>query len=750
MHPDELKLTAYALNEIEPTDEVIVKQHLENCAACQQAVEETRRLAGLLSEQLAKEPCPERSVSLPQSAITLQMSAKRRSLGRFGWTGVSVATAAALFVIAALLLPAFQNSSEQRALLAKSQAEPTDNSPLDVLGTGGTSVPTAHPIELTKTPTGAVIQQQLGRLAADPTGATPNSLAYKDQPQRGFSTASPSLTLPTPYWQSNNLGYVPTKAELRLDRSSNTFTGGTTITAGSARKTELTVRAYVSGVTVNAGTVIEVPAINVTDPQPMDQFNEPVHNTEAYDRIDDNPFREVREHPLSTFSIDVDTASYSNVRRFLTSGTRPTKDAVRIEELLNYFPYDYAPPKDDKPFASHVEMAECPWNREHRLLRIALKGREMPENERPLSNLVFLLDVSGSMQPENKLPLVKQAMQMLVKRLGENDRVAIVVYAGASGLVLASTTCDHKETIGAALENLQAGGSTNGASGIQLAYEQAEKNFIKAGTNRVILCTDGDFNVGITDSGSLTRLIEEKAASGVFLSVLGFGMGNLKDATLESLADRGNGNYAYIDTPKEAKKLLVDQLSGTLVTIAKDVKIQIEFNPSLVSGYRLIGYENRVLAAEDFNNDKKDAGEIGAGHTVTALYEIVPAGQAVGTPAVDPLKYQQPAKPAAAVAGASPELLTLKLRYKEPTGETSRLVEYPFTDSNRKLSDSSKDFRFAAAVAEFGMLLRNSPHKGNATFDTALELAQEGKGADADGYRAEFLQLIGLAKQLRN
>ena len=424
---------------------------------------------------------------------------------------------------------------------------------------------------------------------------------------------------------------------------------------------------------------------------------------------------------------------------------------MRIEELLNYFAYDYSPPKDDKPFATHVEVAECPWNIEHRLLRVALKGREVAADKRPVSNLVFLLDVSGSMQPANKLPLVKQAMELLVRKLGENDRVAIVVYAGASGLVLSSTTCDQKESILASLDRLQAGGSTAGAAGIQLAYNVAQQNFIRGGTNRVILCTDGDFNVGVSSDAELEKLIEEKAASGVFLSVLGFGMGNLKDSKLETLADQGNGNYAYIDNEKEAKKVMVDQMSGTLVTIAKDVKIQIEFNPAQVAGYRLIGYENRILQAKDFNDDKKDAGEIGAGHTVTALYEIVPAGHAVGQPAVDPLKYQKAAQPAAVVPAGEPsrELLTLKLRYKEPDGQTSRLLEYPIVDSNHRFAESTKDFRFAAAVAEFGMLLRDSPHKGNATYDSVLELAQEGQGTDREGYRAEFISLVGLAKQSR-
>lgn len=470
------------------------------------------------------------------------------------------------------------------------------------------------------------------------------------------------------------------------------------------------------------------------------------HNTDAFQRITDNPFLAVVQNPLSTFSIDVDTASYAIIRRFIEQATLPPKDAVRIEEMVNYFNYDYAPPTDERPFATHCEVAQCPWKPEHRLAKIGIKGKVIADDKRPRSNLVFLLDVSGSMDDPRKLPLVKASMQQLVGKLGENDRLAIVVYAGASGLVLPSTSCDHKETILSALERLQAGGSTNGGEGIQLAYDLAVRNFIKGGTNRVILATDGDFNVGVTNQGDLTRLIEEKAKTGVFLSVLGFGMGNLKDATLESLADKGNGNYAYIDSLKEAKKVLVEQMGGTLVTIAKDVKIQVEFNPAVVGAYRLIGYENRLLRNEDFNDDTKDAGEIGAGHTVTALYELAPVAMLADLklPNVDPLKY---AKPAAAVA-ENAELLTLKLRYKQPDGDVSQLIETPVRDGGAKWADASKDFRFASAVASFGMLLRESPFKGNATIGSVLELAQEAKGADAAGYRAEFIELLRKAQPL--
>jgi Ca-activated chloride channel family protein len=474
----------------------------------------------------------------------------------------------------------------------------------------------------------------------------------------------------------------------------------------------------------------------------------PPANTEAYSRIDDNPFIAVAQEPLSTFSIDVDTASYANVRRFLNQNTLPPKDAVRIEELLNYFPYDDPPPSNasEDPFSVRVELAGCPWNGDHRLARIGLKGRPIDQEKRPPSNLVFLIDVSGSMGPPNKLPLLKSSLQRLVEQLGENDRVAIVVYAGASGLVLPSTSCLHKPEILSALEQLQSGGSTNGGAGIQLAYDMAVAHFIKGGTNRVILATDGDFNVGVASEGELTRLIEQKARSGVFLSVLGFGMGNLKDANLEKLADKGNGHYAYIDTAQEAEKVLVQEMGSTLVTIAKDVKIQVEFNPSKVGAYRLIGYENRLLAKQDFNDDRKDAGEIGAGHHVTALYELVPAGKEKDLPGgVDPLKYQ---KAAGGSAVPSRESLTVKLRYKEPDGQESRLLERGVVDEGAEYARASADFKFASAVAGFGMLLRDSPHRGSLSYAGVRELAESAIGADPSGYRKEFVELVRKAQEL--
>ena len=468
--------------------------------------------------------------------------------------------------------------------------------------------------------------------------------------------------------------------------------------------------------------------------------------TEAYDRIQDNPFLAAAQNPLSTFSIDVDTASYANVRRFLTQGQLPPKDAVRIEELLNYFRYDYPEPTGDAPFSVTTELAPCPWRPEHRLALVGLRGRSLEDRALPPRRLTFLIDVSGSMESSDKLPLLKQALALLVEGLREPDQVAIVVYAGNSGLVLPPTSGERKAEIRTALASLEAGGSTAGGAGIELAYRVAAEMYRPGAINRVLLATDGDFNVGVTSVGELSRLIEEKRKTGVFLSVLGFGQGNLKDATMEMLADRGNGNYSYIDSEAEARKVLVSEAGATLVTIAKDVKLQVEWNPRRVAGYRLVGYENRLLRAEDFADDRKDAGEIGAGHTVTALYEVVPAGQPLDAAGSEPLRYQQP--PALAPAAASGELLTLKLRYKEPEGDTSRLVTTTVAASS-ETAHGSERLRFAAAVAGFGLLLRESEYRGQASWPMVLELARAAKGRDLEGYRAEFLSLAERAAVLQ-
>ncbi|PHY00256.1 MAG: hypothetical protein CK530_11190 [Planctomycetaceae bacterium] len=475
---------------------------------------------------------------------------------------------------------------------------------------------------------------------------------------------------------------------------------------------------------------------------------------ERYAHFMENSFLASVTQPLSTFSIDVDTASYAIVRRFLSSGNLPPSDAVRIEELVNYFPYDYPQPTGDAPFSVTMETAACPWRSGNLLLKVGLKGRQIDRRERPAGNLVFLIDVSGSMAENNKLPLVKQALGMLVEELTENDRVSIVTYAGDAGLKLPSTSGDQKQQILAAINGLSSGGSTHGSAGIELAYRQAAEHFITGGVNRVILATDGDLNVGVTSDTNLIELIQAKATGGTFLTVLGFGAGNLQDEKMEKLADNGNGLYAYIDGAREARKVLVEQLTGSTIAIAKDVKIQIEFNPAQIVSYRLLGYENRLMAAAEFRDDRKDAGEIGAGHCVTALYELLPAAAAADAIQPEPLKYQAQTSEAPAtqrpspqpVAAASGELLTLKLRFKRPDGNTSQLEEFPLAKRGGTFENASTDLRFASAVAAFGMLLRQSNHSGTATFAEVAKVASHALGPDVGGYRAEFLDLVRKAE----
>lgn len=469
---------------------------------------------------------------------------------------------------------------------------------------------------------------------------------------------------------------------------------------------------------------------------------------ESYATISENGMKNVSTDPLSTFSIDVDNASYSNVRRYINMGQLPPSDAVRIEEMINYFRYDYPEPDGKHPFSLYTELGTCPWNSKHLLFMAGLKGKSIDKSELAPSNLVFLIDVSGSMDDPMKLPLLKSAFSMLVNELRPADRVAIVVYAGAAGMVLESTPGNKKETILAAIDNLEAGGSTAGGAGIKLAYAEATKNFIKGGNNRIILATDGDFNVGESGNGSMERLVEEKRKSGIFMTVLGFGMGNIKDDKMEIIADKGNGNYAYIDNLQEARRVLVREFGGTLFTIAKDVKFQVEFNPARVSSYRLIGYENRMLNNEDFNDDSKDAGEMGSGHTVTALYEIVPADNDE-RPSVDPLKYSQVKETKTVEKQFGDEYLTVKLRYKLPDESASKVFDKAVTGMASRNTGSSANFRFAAAVAEFGMILRNSDYKGSSSVESILKLAQGSRGEDNDGYRAEFMRLVSATGDLK-
>jgi len=500
-----------------------------------------------------------------------------------------------------------------------------------------------------------------------------------------------------------------------------------------------------------------IPSIGGLTEPPQDQPGlgmGPGEGGDKFEPIEENNYIAVADQPLSTFSIDVDTASYSKIRSYLSQfGSLPPRDAVRVEELVNYFTYDYATPTDEHPFAANVEVASCPWNPTHRLVRVGIKGKEVDTEDRPASNLVILLDVSGSMNNANKLPLLKKGMKMLVDQLGENDKVSIVVYAGAAGMVLEPTYGYEKAKILAALDRLQAGGSTNGGQGIKLAYKTATENFIQGGTNRVILCTDGDFNVGETSTGGLVGMAAAQAKKNIYLSVMGFGIGNHNDSMLEQLSNKANGNYSFIDNEKEAKKVLVEQMSGTLLTIAKDVKIQIEFNPKKVASYRLVGYENRLLAAQDFNDDRKDAGEIGAGHTVTAFYEIVPAKGdgdtevAAVDPKVDELKYQT--KPETTEAADTNELMTLKLRYKQPEEDVSTLMTYPVVDAGQQFNQATGDFQFASAVAMFGLKLRGSNFHKETNFAEIEELVASNVDGPGSSYREEFLDMIRQVERLQ-
>jgi Ca-activated chloride channel family protein len=756
MNTDDPKFTAHALGELEdltPAERAEIEALINDDTHAAAEASETRKLATRLREELqaeatqpltaaqrAKVLAAMHSVALPKTPKVIPF-----------WRRSTVLSAIAACLIVGLFISMIHFAME------KDRKSHYGDVARSSYGEGDVSVPIPDGIEVPQDMVAEVAQASVAASSPnlDVRSTSASSASFKMAPVQvgvNISTApanpAPNISLNPTQAPAVGMGLSKGQAARIGEFRGHWSKGGKAMGQPSSQS-----RAGISPVTTTGALESTV----TRDYASFDTGKSAPPNTESFDEITDNPFLPVRENPLSTFSTDVDTASYAIVRRFLNEQRLPPKVAVRIEELLNYFTYDYPQPKGDAPFSATMEVATCPWTPAHRLVRIGLKGREIAKDKRPASNLVFLLDVSGSMQPANRLPLLKQSLGLLIDQLGAEDRVAMVVYAGSSGCVLESTS--DKAEMRLALGRLEAGGSTNGGSGIQLAYDIARKNFIKGGTNRVILGTDGDWNVGITNHESLFELITQQAKSGVFLTALGFGMGNLKDAMLVKLADKGNGNYGYIDTLLEAKKLLVDQLSGTLVTISKDVKIQVEFNPAQVSGYRLIGYEKRLLAKEDFNDDKKDAGEIGAGHTVTALYEVVPAGKELPKAAtVDPLKYQGTSaeKSDAAEKSAirnpqsaiSPELLTLKLRYKAPDGDTSKLLEFPLTDTGATFEKSTRDFRFAAAVAGYGMLLRDSPHKGNATWDSIRELAMEGKGDDANGYRAEFVSLLEKAQAL--
>ncbi len=781
MKTDDPRLTAYALDELAPAERAGIEALLADDSSLSEEVRATRELAAQWKGELHGEAAAPLSPTQRSKVLAVARTAGMGALpadARFTRTGQTVlALAAGLILIGfiAMLMSPMSlldgsagrlAGNEQRTghfksteglvlgtsvSVADMAAPPASEVRLRADASGAAAFQPSATITTTNMPPGAALPGSDGTPSFSVAAVSASSTSFTGEVNRIAQTTPPVLA-----------PYAPAPAILTPQPS-------TALTKMTAGKTAGFTGGWAKGGAASRGGGAyangELPAEVVAGGESFRVRREAdrAGNTESYDAIADNAFLPVKDHPLSTLSIDVDTASYANVRRFLTSGALPPKGAVRIEEMLNYFPCDYPQPAGDAPFSATMEVAACPWTPEHRLVRIGLKGRDLARSERPAANLVFLLDVSGSMQPANKLPLVKESLRLLIDQLDDRDQVAIAVYAGASGTVLDPTR--DKAAMRTALDRLEAGGSTNGAGGIQLAYALAAKSFIKGGTNRVILATDGDFNVGITSQSDLVELIEKKAKSGIFLSVLGYGMGNLKDSTLEKLADKGNGNYGYIDTLAEAKKTLVEQMNGTLHTIAKDVKMQVEFNPAQAAAFRLIGCENRLLAKEDFNDDKKDAGEIGAGHSVTALYEVVPAGGVVPgvPPPVDELKYSS--KPASAPGAekaeifnpqapisnspSSPELLTLKLRYKMPDGDVSTKLEFPLTDRGETWEKSSPDFRWAAAVASFGMLLRDSPHNGRAKWDSTLELAHEGRGEDRAGYRAECIALIEKARTLR-
>ncbi len=840
--PDDPKLTAYALDELDPAERAEVEAFLKTSDEARREVEDIRRMSQLLTHELRGEACPMLSAEQKQ-VIENKLEETSSNVIQFPWRRVFALAglAAAACVMVGLVVPAYQKSYQRRMSSvvlneARQLDAAKDQYALDNNKTGDV-VPDFEDL----TPylkAGSRLANSGGKDSLGNEfvlGDIQSRLEINAKTQRELALNSPSEsgTFWGPYaggptdkkegWENGwRNSHYSERSTSSINAPSATPkpepaspTGGGTfwdpgdvndrVTAGSGVRTKPAKRAVSAGVvmqsspsstdekksgwnssphnTLDGGSVFYsggqaafkktfdrgADGVNgvIKTPSQMDDLgtwksdnggyppiSEPNSGPgdESYEHVRENPFLSAAKNPLSTFSADVDTASYANIRRFINEGSLPPRDAVRIEEMINYFPYDYSPPRNGDPFAVHVEVSACPWNGDHRLARIGIKGKEVAPSKRPPTNIVFLIDVSGSMAPENRLPLIRKGLRMMVKELNEDDRVAIVTYAGTSGLRLPSTAAGDQKKILNALDSLEAGGGTNGGAGIQLAYETATRNFIEGGVNRVILATDGDFNVGVTNQDELVRMIQNKAKSGVFLSVLGVGMGNLKDSTMEKLADKGNGHYAYLDTLDEARKVLLEQLNGTLMTIAKDVKIQVEFNPAQVGGYRLVGYEKRMLRQQDFNNDRKDAGEIGAGHTVTALYEIVPAGVVAERPEVDDLKYQKSKKSSPAWYSGwfanKEEMMTVKLRYKRPDGDTSKLMEIAVSDKGSAIASATDDFKFAAAVACFGMGLRDSPNKGSASWHTVLELAADAEGYDPNGYRAEFIELVKKARTL--
>jgi Ca-activated chloride channel family protein len=772
INPNDPKWTAYVLGELDKADSEAVERLLKSSPEARALVDELTAASAALTEALDEAPAD--VLTAAQRASVRQAADAQRSRWQVpDWLAMLPmrwAVSAASLVVVAIAVAVVMRAPQPAREIALTPAGPPPSAvpnhaapiapvPSAVPPSAATTPPQDRIVQAPVDPPAQAHIQVAGALGESETGgASVNAAPAQGTPPNGALAESIAVTAPAPpvdvqsARQLNSLLTLtpqpPQAAPAppvgapggRGGRAGGGGGGGRGAAGGPNQG-----RVMVDGQMINAGGAAGVRA-GVSDS--VSRIGPRTAN-ESYARTDENPFVRASEEPLATFSIDVDTASFSNVRRFLNQNQMPPRDAVRIEELINYFTYDYPNPSGGRPIGVSMAVTTAPWNTRNRLVRFGVKAREIDRGRRPASNLVFLIDVSGSMNTPQKLPLVKSGLKLLVDQLGENDTVSIVVYASATGLVLPPTRGDRKDIIARALDDLQAGGSTNGGAGIQLAYAQATGNFIRGGVNRVILMTDGDFNVGITSQSDLTRLIEDRAKSGVFLSVLGFGMGNLKDSTMERLADMGNGHYAYIDTLSEARKVLVEEMSGTLVTVAKDVKIQVDFNPAKVEAYRLIGYENRILRTEDFNNDLKDAGDMGAGHTVTALFEIVPRGGTVPGPSIDPSVFQPAARsapPATPTGNAtSNDLLVLRLRYKLPDAAESTRMDVPLADRDVAFARAPADVRFAAAVAAFGMILKESSYKGDATLAWVLDTASGSAGQDRGGYRDEFVSLVRKA-----
>ena len=709
MSQDE-KLTAYALNQLSGQEKEDFENLLKQNPEWQKEIDEIREFAGEISKELTSEECPELSDAQRQKVLA-KVAPKKTPLIPFALTAAAALLAVGIYV-----------SNKHATEVAKDHVVKNE-----LKGTQAKD-PIKH---IKQYPNGESKSESELSVKAGNTGNTvvdTQSLVPDMQPKADlFAIQSKDIKFSAEAQSVKELGRSLNKVDYEY-------------AAKRLRKKS-----------------ISHPGFIPSDAIPIDRrFLKVEGNTERYGSYMENPFGTVVADPLSTFSIDVDTASYANVRRKLMNGYLPHKDAVRIEEMINYFDYDYPQPEAGKPFSVNTEVADCPWTEGNKIVRIGLHGRDVKVDKRPPANLVFLIDVSGSMSSSDKLPLLKEGFQKMVAQLNEKDRVGIVVYASNTGVVLEPTICDQKgkDLIIGALARLNAGGSTNGEGGIKQAYELVNNNFIAGGTNRVILATDGDFNVGVSSNKGLIDLVQEKAKKKAYLTVLGFGQGNLNDHMMEEISNKGNGNYFYIDSAKESTRVLCSKISSTLVTIAKDVKIQIEFNPALVHSYRLIGYDNRMLKHEDFNNDKKDAGEIGAGHNVTALYEIVPVGAANARKKIDDLKYQTTKEATEPVKAATreefkDELLTVKLRYKSPEGGASILMKQPLKKSEVKFTEASKGFIFTSAVASFGMLLKGSEHAGDASYEDIIGWLNNNKVLQANEDREEFLKLVQIAEGLK-